>query len=60
LLSDSERFNRKLNATAYRPLRREIGVPEGYTLYGAGAFGYHAGPVPAAAPRKAGTVNFVR
>jgi nitroreductase len=49
-----------LNAAAFRPLLREIGVPEGYTLYGAGAFGYHAGPIAAAAPRKAGTVNYVK
>jgi nitroreductase len=49
-----------LIAPECRPLLREIGVSEGYTLYGAGAFGYHAGPVAAAAPRKAGAVNFVR
>jgi nitroreductase len=49
-----------LNAPEYQPLLREIGVPEGYTLYGAGVFGYNAGPVTDAAPRKADTINFVR
>jgi nitroreductase len=51
---------RILNAADNQLLFREIGVPEGYTIYCAGAFGYHAGPFPEAAPRKAGTVNYVR
>jgi len=41
-------------------LRKAIGIPEGYKVFGAGAFGYEGSTHPTAAPRKEGTVNFVK
>ena len=43
-----------------KALFKELGVPEGYRPFGSGAFGYPAGPKPAPAPRKEGTVNIIR
>lgn len=41
-------------------LNKELQIPQGYVIYGSGAFGYNAGKEPAAAPRKLGAVTFIR
>lgn len=43
-----------------KALNKELGIPEGYKIYGSGAFGYDAGQAPSAAPRKAGTVTILK
>ncbi len=43
-----------------RALNKELGIPAGYTIVGSGAFGYHAGEAPAAAPRREGTVTIIK
>lgn len=43
-----------------RALNSELGIPEGYVIIGSGAFGYNAGPIPQAAPRKEGTVTIIK
>ena len=48
-----------LNDESQKSLRKTLAVPEGYTIYSAGAFGYPAVAIPAPAPRKEGTVSFV-
>jgi nitroreductase len=42
-----------------RSILTEFGVPEDYEVSGSAALGYSDKPLPAAAPRKEGTVNFV-
>jgi nitroreductase len=46
--------------TEGRTLLKELRIPEGYTVYGSGAFGYKAGATPAPAPRKEGTVTIIK
>ncbi len=48
-----------MNAEGAGDLRKSLGIPEGYTVYGSGAFGYKA-ESPTAAPRKEGTANIVK
>ena len=43
-----------------KAVMKALGVPDGYRVYAAGAFGYPAGELPEAAPRKEGTVNIVK
>jgi nitroreductase len=43
-----------------KALNQTLGIPEGYKIYGSGAFGYNAGELPAAAPRKEGTVTIIQ
>jgi nitroreductase len=43
-----------------RALLTELGVPTRNKIYGCAAFGYAAGDLPSAPPRKDGTVNHVR
>ena len=45
---------------AGRALQKELGIPDGYRIYGSAALGYNAGPAPATPPRKEGTVTFIR
>ena len=42
-----------------KALNAELGIPAGYTIYASGAFGYNAGEVPVAAPRREGTVTIL-
>jgi nitroreductase len=49
-----------LNAEASNALRQELDIPEGYRVYGAGAFGYKAMAQPSPAPRKEGTVTIIK
>jgi nitroreductase len=49
-----------LNAEPGKAMLKELAVPDGYTIYSAGAFGYPATAAPAPAPRKEGTVSFVK
>ncbi len=48
-----------VNAEGGGDLRKSLGMPEGYRVYGAGAFGYKA-ESPSPAPRKEGTVNIIK
>lgn len=43
-----------------KALFKELGIPEGYTPIGSGAFGYASGEKPEPAPRKEGTVNIIK
>ena len=43
-----------------KALNKELKIPAGYVIYGSGAFGYNSGIAPAAAPRKLGTVTFIK
>ena len=43
-----------------KALNTELQIPEGYVIYGSGAFGYNSGKVPDAAPRKDKTATFIR
>ncbi|HEY3426283.1 MAG TPA: nitroreductase [Negativicutes bacterium] len=43
-----------------RALNKQLGIPEGYTIVGSGAFGYNAGEAPAAPPRREGTVTIIK
>jgi nitroreductase len=43
-----------------KALNEVLGIPEGYVIYGSGAFGYNAGETPSAVPRKAGTATFIK
>jgi nitroreductase len=49
-----------LNSESAKPMLKELAIPEGYTIYSAGAFGYPAVEAPAPAPRKEGTVSFIK
>jgi nitroreductase len=53
-------MNFLLSSEDGRHLRSELGIPDGYTVVGSGAFGYKAVEQPAPAPRKEGTVNYIR
>jgi Nitroreductase len=48
------------NAEPGKAMLKELAVPEGYTIYSAGAFGYPAGEIPSAAPRKEGTISIIQ
>ena len=48
------------NSEEGKALNKDLKIPDGYVIYGSGAFGYNSGNVPAAAPRKAGTVTFIK
>lgn len=52
-------ISRICNTEPGKPLLPEMDVPEGYRIYCAGAFGYHAGVHPEAPPRKEGTVRII-
>jgi nitroreductase len=41
-------------------LIKELGIPEGYSIIGSGAFGYKAVETAAATPRKEGAVNIIK
>lgn len=43
-----------------KALFKELGIPEGYTPIGSGAFGYKAGETPKAAPRREGTITRIK
>ena len=43
-----------------KALNKELQIPEGYVIYGSGAFGYNAGEEPVAAPRKPDMVTFIK
>jgi nitroreductase len=43
-----------------QPLKKELGIPDGYVPVGSGAFGYISGDQPSPAPRKEGTVNIIK
>ena len=43
-----------------KELNKDLQIPEGHVIYGSGAFGYNSGKAPDAAPRKEGTVTFIR
>jgi len=43
-----------------KTLFKELGIPEGYTPYCSGAFGYNSAEKPAPAARKDGTVNIIK
>lgn len=43
-----------------RALNKELGIPNGYTIVGSGAFGYNADDTPPSAPRKEGTVTIIK
>jgi len=43
-----------------KELNKELNIPEGHIIVGSGAFGYNAGSTPQAAPRKEGTVTFIK
>ena len=49
-----------LNAEAGNALKKELGIAEGYKVYGAGAFGYKPAEHPSPAPRKEGTVTIIK
>ena len=49
-----------LNLADNMSLIRELGIPEGYKVFGAGVFGYKASEAPAPGPRKEGTVNIIK
>ncbi len=43
-----------------KELFKELGIPEGYSPIGSAAFGYKTGEAPDAAPRRDGTVTYIR
>ncbi len=43
-----------------KELFRDLGIPEGYAPVGSGAFGYAADKKPDPAPRREGTVTFIK
>lgn len=43
-----------------KSLKKELGIPEGYTPVGSGAFGYKDGTSPSPAPRKENIVNIIK
>lgn len=49
-----------INTEDGKNLIKELGIPEGYSIVGSGAFGYKASESPAPAPRKEGTVNIIK
>ncbi len=49
-----------LSTEVGKDLAGELGIPEGYTAFCSGAFGYNAGEAPSPAPRKEGNVTIVR
>lgn len=48
-----------MSAEGSGDLRKSLSMPEGYRVYGAGAFGYKA-ESPSPAPRKEGTVSIIK
>lgn len=48
------------DSDAGKALNKELGIPEDYVIVGSGAFGYNAGAIPQAAPRKEGTVTIIK
>lgn len=53
-------INFLLSSEAGQPLKKELGIPDGYIPVGSGAFGYVEGESPAASPRRQGTVNWLK
>jgi hypothetical protein len=49
-----------LDGAAGKALTEELALPPGYKVYASGAFGYAAVELPAAAPRREGTVTLIR
>jgi len=43
-----------------KALNKELHIPEGYIIVGSGAFGYNAGQISKAAPRREGTVTIIQ
>lgn len=43
-----------------KELFKELGIPEGYSPIGSAAFGYKAGEVPNPAPRREGTITYIK
>jgi len=43
-----------------KALNTELNIPTGYTIIGSGAFGYNAGKVPSASPRREGTITIIK
>ncbi|MCE5285697.1 MAG: nitroreductase family protein [Pelosinus sp.] len=43
-----------------KALQKDLGIPDGYTIYGSAALGYNGGDIPNAAPRKTGTVSIIK
>jgi nitroreductase len=42
------------------PFCGELCIPEGYTVFASGVFGYPTGELPEPAPRREGTVDIIR
>lgn len=49
-----------LDSEAGKALNQELGIPEGYKIYGSGAFGYNSGEKPQVAPRKENVVTIIK
>lgn len=49
-----------LNEETGKELKKELDIPEDYTAYAAGSFGYKAAEQPVAAPRKENIVNIIK
>lgn len=49
-----------LNAESRKDLKKALGIPEGYKVICAGAFGYNASEPSSPAPRRDNTVNIIR
>jgi nitroreductase len=47
------------NAEPAKSMLKELAVPDGYTIYGTGAFGYSAVESPSPAPRKDGLITIL-
>lgn len=43
-----------------KELFKELGIPGGYSPIGSGAFGYNAGETPIPAPRREGTITYIK
>ncbi len=48
------------NAESGKAMANSLAIPDGYTIYSAGAFGYPAGEIPAPPQRKEGTVSLIQ
>lgn len=49
-----------LDSDEGKSLKEVLGIPDGYSILGSGAFGYNAAKTPGAAPRKEGTITIIK
>lgn len=49
-----------LDSAEGQSLKQVLGIPEGYSILGSGAFGYKAAETPKPAPRREGTVTIIK